>query len=556
MTWVSLQMNQGGRGVLTAVGVGFGLVAGVSLYSIWKRYRRHCAISRLVPGFEASALGGNMSQIMKAGGLLPFLVELHESFGSVAMFSGPLFSAQVSINDPLILSEMGALRLDKDVNGLNFLKGLLGPRGVGYLGGAAAKRRRGILMRIFEEQPIDDLLPLLLEAIERKVKEWGGRERGNGDVEVQSEIQPLWMELNAFNVFGSADVSTMALSRKFQQALQLLMVLRYKPFVLPFSSEWRKKRRLLREVHEELRQIMEPESSKRGFISSSFGKEREMTNSVKAPANEWKARGGDLLGMLLNELQESKRKENGRKGAKGKGNEPGGIQCLEDVRDEVLTFLFGTFDNYVIVSNVLYYLAANPECQSRAREEVKSRLCKDGKLDDTKLSVEALRQLTYIRNCIRESLRITPVGGVTWRLVSQRTTLRLPPLSSSPDHPASLELLPGDSVVIPMISIHRNPAVWDRPFEFLPDRWEERRKTEGSASSILSFIPFGLGMRACLGQRFAQDLTTLILCVVLSQFSVKLVGEGGPHGEAPQWGEQNFTYMARGGLFLSFQHLN
>lgn len=47
-----------------------------------------------------------------------------------------------------------------------------------------------------------------------------------------------------------------------------------------------------------------------------------------------------------------------------------------DVHDEICTFLFATFDNYVILSNTLYHLGKHQEIQERLQREVDAAFAK------------------------------------------------------------------------------------------------------------------------------------------------------------------------------------
>ena len=54
-------------------------------------------------------------------------------------------------------------------------------------------------------------------------------------------------------------------------------------------------------------------------------------------------------------------------------------------------------------------------------------------------------------------------------------------------------------------SLHRNPAYWPRPLEFLPERWLGGKAGAGLAPRHPdAFIPFGAGPLSCLGRQYAQ----------------------------------------------------
>ena len=56
---------------------------------------------------------------------------VHDRYGSVARYWDGISGLSVSLCDPEMLQEVGAMKLEKRVDGLNFLKGLLGPSGIG-----------------------------------------------------------------------------------------------------------------------------------------------------------------------------------------------------------------------------------------------------------------------------------------------------------------------------------------------------------------------------------------------------------------------------------------
>lgn len=81
--------------------------------------------------------------------------------------------------------------------------------------------------------------------------------------------------------------------------------------------------------------------------------------------------------------------------------------------------------------------------------------------------------------------------------------------------------VPRDSrVLVCPYSMHRDPAHWDNPDEFRPERLEPR---PGPA-----WMPFGAGPRACLGAEFARLEARLVLGAVLERFDLRLVAPSLP----------------------------
>jgi hypothetical protein len=57
----------------------------------------------------------------------------------------------------------------------------------------------------------------------------------------------------------------------------------------------------------------------------------------------------------------------------------------------------------------------------------------------------------------------------------------------------------GDRVNYHQYQLHRNPQYWDRPTEFIPERWSEKKNIKHP----FQFLPFHAGQMACLGQHMA-----------------------------------------------------
>ena len=65
--------------------------------------------------------------------------------------------------------------------------------------------------------------------------------------------------------------------------------------------------------------------------------------------------------------------------------------------------------------------------------------------------------------CIKEALRLYPSVPIIGRQIEQDTYIDGKPV------------LKGTSLVILIHLLHRNPLIWDRPEEFIPERFLESR---------------------------------------------------------------------------------
>lgn len=67
---------------------------------------------------------------------------------------------------------------------------------------------------------------------------------------------------------------------------------------------------------------------------------------------------------------------------------------------------------------------------------------------------------------------------------------------------------------------HRDPAAFENPHDFLPERWMGPEKPTQSMKIL--FLPFSEGTRACLGKNLAMMELKLITATLVRLFNVSL----------------------------------
>lgn len=79
----------------------------------------------------------------------------------------------------------------------------------------------------------------------------------------------------------------------------------------------------------------------------------------------------------------------------------------------------------------------------------------------------------------------------------------------------------GTELLIPIIEVHHDQAIWGNDAnEFNPARFT--KGVARAAKHPMGFIPFGLGVRTCIGQNLAILQTKLALIIILQRFSFRL----------------------------------
>jgi cytochrome P450 len=107
-------------------------------------------------------------------------------------------------------------------------------------------------------------------------------------------------------------------------------------------------------------------------------------------------------------------------------------------------------------------------------------------------------------------------GGEAYRKAVIQETLRLRPVLSivlrklvAPMEIAGRTLPAGVSIVPSIYLVQRRPDIYERPNEFQPERFLEAEG--GRAPGTYTWIPFGGGVRRCLGAAFAQFEMEVVL---------------------------------------------
>ncbi|KAL1491451.1 hypothetical protein ABEB36_012049 [Hypothenemus hampei] len=159
----------------------------------------------------------------------------------------------------------------------------------------------------------------------------------------------------------------------------------------------------------------------------------------------------------------------------------------EEIREEVDTFMFAGHDT--VSSSIcftLYLLARYPEVQELVRDEQNDIF---GKNTESKTTYRDLQQMKYLEMVIKESLRLYPPVPLIGRKITKDIQYK--------EH-----CIPKGTILgLFIYGINRDPDFFEKPHEFLPERFLEQNT---NAKYPFSYIPFSAGPRNCIGQKFAM----------------------------------------------------
>jgi len=148
-----------------------------------------------------------------------------------------------------------------------------------------------------------------------------------------------------------------------------------------------------------------------------------------------------------------------------------------------------------------------PEVLKKVQEEVRAVVGSKGRVQQ-----DDVAKLRYLRAVVMETLRLHPALPL---LVPRETMRRI--TVSGYDVPAKTRVL------VNAWAIGRDPASWDDPEEFVPERFEG----EEAAASFFNraqfeFLPFGAGRRMCPGIDMGVATTEFTLANLLYCFDWEL----------------------------------
>jgi len=144
-------------------------------------------------------------------------------------------------------------------------------------------------------------------------------------------------------------------------------------------------------------------------------------------------------------------------------------------------------------------LAANPRVQQKLLNEIHTELGNETP------DFENIKRLGYLHNVIKETLRVRPVVPIFTRLSASEEVLN------------GHRLAPMTPVVILNSRLHMHPKYWDKPTEFMPERWESIENVES-----LPYRPFGYGSRQCVGMRMAHIEAKVAIAKMIQAYEIKL----------------------------------
>lgn len=331
-------------------------------------------------------------------------------------------------------------------------KKLLGAASLAVQTGGEHIKRRKLLAQAFQPRALAGYIPTMAAITRNYLQKW----EGLGKLTWYPELRKYTFDVACKLLVGTDASSDSHLGELFEEWCNGL-------FTIPWAFPWTKFGKALRCRELLLAQI-----------------EEIVRQRQHAPASS-----EDALGLLLQARDEE------------------GSLSLEELKDQVLLLLFAGHETLTsAIASLCLLLAQHPEVLAAARAE-QQQLGFEGQL-----TMEQLKQMTYLEQVLKEVLRIIPPVGGGFREAIQECEFN------------GYTIPQGWSVLYQIGNTHKDSSIYTQPNCFDPDRF----KLEGGDKlKPFSYIPFGGGVRECLGKEFAKLEIKLFAALLIREYEWELL---------------------------------
>jgi cytochrome P450 len=187
-------------------------------------------------------------------------------------------------------------------------------------------------------------------------------------------------------------------------------------------------------------------------------------------------------------------------------DEQGNSLSIEELKDQILLLLFAGHETLTsAIASFCLLTAQHPEvlqCLQQEQQQLSS---------STSLTPEDLKQMTYLEQVLKEVLRlIPPVGGGFREAIKsfEFNGYRIPK---------------GWNIQYQIAQTHKDKEIYQECDRFDPDRFSPERIEDKQKS--FGYVPFGGGLRECLGKEFARLEMRIFASMLLRDYEWELLPE-------------------------------
>lgn len=172
----------------------------------------------------------------------------------------------------------------------------------------------------------------------------------------------------------------------------------------------------------------------------------------------------------------------------------------DEICHELVLFMLAGHDTTsTTLTYALWSLGHHREIQEAVRGEVAA-------LGERALTPEDVPALGLTVRVLHEALRLCPPAAGTMRAPTRDIVVD--------GHLVEAETM----ALVSFYALHRDPALWEDPLRFDPDRFLPERS---KGRSRWQYLPFGGGPRSCVGDHFAMLEATLALATIVGAADIE-----------------------------------
>jgi cytochrome P450 len=202
----------------------------------------------------------------------------------------------------------------------------------------------------------------------------------------------------------------------------------------------------------------------------------------------------DLLWTLLN----------------AKDPETGKALTESQVIDEIVTMPIGSSTAPCAIAAGILFLLQNPDALVKARDEI------DAVIGDRPFRQEHVSQLQYVSGVVRETLRLSCAAP----------GFNIEPIPKPGDESPVLlaggkyQVAHNQAMIIVLAGVNRDPAVFDEPLAFRPERMMGDQ-FERLPAGVKKW--FGNGKRECIGKHWAWEFLVVVMAKLIREVDFEAV---------------------------------
>ncbi|XP_053977984.1 cytochrome P450 9e2-like [Hylaeus volcanicus] len=209
---------------------------------------------------------------------------------------------------------------------------------------------------------------------------------------------------------------------------------------------------------------------------------------------------------------------------------------IDEITSQAFIFFLAGYEaSSTLLSFAAHEIAVNPDVQARLRAEIEDVM----KATNGKPTYDAVNNMKYMSAVINEAGRLYPAAVALDRLCVKEFVL--PPATEN-SKPVTMK--PEDVVWIIPFTLHRDPKYFPEPKRFDPDRFLTKEIPQNV------FVPFGIGPRICIANRFALMEVKIALFYLLLRCDIEPCAQT----TIPmKFSTKNFSMVPENGFWLRFK---